>query len=203
MFKDFISERFINAVGNDETALDVKLKYRDQVWDLLQTSYANIGGIKGSGFGSKEEMVVKLPMWKIIAKDGKVHAVVLYKDKGGRKSVAMGSDGSDYAKKNIANFLQTDFKRSFGEKSKGALGSLLKAVPWNVLEPFVLKPKEAEKALGKPTVPVKGIDFKELPADAQITLKKNPELINYAYLRDLNGKPTFKVLIGTTGKTIR
>ena len=102
-FKEFIneqryqllSERFINLIGDDERKED----YRDQVWNLLQTSYKPIGGIKGTGFKSPDDMVKNIPFWKMAVKDGKVEAVIMYRDKGGRKSVAMGSTGSPWLKK--------------------------------------------------------------------------------------------------------
>ena len=73
---------------------ELKRKHVDAVWDMLQHSYAKIGGIHGSGFSSKEDMIAKIPMWKIGKTGGRVNSVVLYKDKEGRKSVAAGTDGS-------------------------------------------------------------------------------------------------------------
>ena len=68
-----------------------KLKYKDEVWNILQLSYQYIGGIKGSGFSSADEMVEKIPYWKLVKKNDKIVAVMLYKDKNGRKMVACGS----------------------------------------------------------------------------------------------------------------
>jgi len=53
----------------------------DQVWNILQSSYASQGGIKGTGFGSKEEMIRKIPFWKIFRRGDQVKVVFLYKDK--------------------------------------------------------------------------------------------------------------------------
>ena len=53
-FKRFLEERFVNALPKDE---DLKAKYADKAWELLQKSYAPIGGIKGKGFESKEDMM--------------------------------------------------------------------------------------------------------------------------------------------------
>ena len=58
-----ISERYVNAVGFDDTAMATKEKYKDQVWAILQRSYQSIGGIQGKGFESADDMM-KLPMWK-------------------------------------------------------------------------------------------------------------------------------------------
>jgi hypothetical protein len=34
-------------------------------------------------------------------------------------------------------------------------------------------------------------------------LDKYPQLIDYGYIREIGGEPTFKVMIGTVGKAIR
>jgi hypothetical protein len=200
-FKEQLRERFINLIqpNSDED----RLKYRDQVWDLLQKSYADIGGIKGTGFSSPDELVQKIPFWKLVVDKGTVRAVVMYKDSNGRKSVAMGSDGSDYANKHIASIVREDIKRSFGEKSKKALGLIMREVPWVILEQYIFTPDEAAKALGKETTAVTNLNLKDLPADAIFTLKKYPKLMAFGYLRNLKGSPAFKVMFGTSGKTIR
>lgn len=197
-FKRFLEERFVNALPKDQ---ELKQKHADAVWDLLQKSYAPIGGIKGKGFSSKSDMM-NIPFWKMIMKDGEIKGVVLYKDKGGRKSVAAGTDGSEYAKVKVADIMKNDLKRSYGEKSKSALGTMMKQLPWDVLQKFTKTPKEASKILGKDVVSVKKYKG-QLPDDAKQTLAKYPQLKDYAYLRDLNGTMTFKVMFGTPGKSIR
>lgn len=197
-FKRFLEERFVNALPKDQ---ELKQKHADAVWDLLQKSYAPIGGIKGKGFSSKSDMM-NIPFWKMIMKDGEVKGAVLYKDKGGRKSVAAGTDGSEYAKVKVADIMKNDLKRSYGEKSKSALGTMMKQLPWDVLQQFTKTPKQAKAILGKDVVSVKDYDG-QLPSDAQQTLAKYPQLRDYAYLRDLNGTMTFKVMFGTPGRSIR
>lgn len=201
-FKQFVDERYVNAISTKIDSEDLKIKYVDQVWDILQKSYASIGGIKGSGFSSKEDMISNIPFWKIIVNNGTVHGVVLYKDKDGRKSVAMASDGSEYAKKHLSSLVAADIKRAYGEKSKAALGTLLKNVPWTVLEAFTKTPQEAEKILGEPVTPIVKLDKKDWPKDALLTLEKFPELLKYAYVREIGGSPVFKVMFGTPGKLL-
>jgi hypothetical protein len=203
--KKFISEqsldeRYVNAIGDRD--IDLKNQYKKQVWDLLQSSYAKNGGLVGSGFQSMEMMVEKIPMWKMVINNGTVEAVVMYKDKGGRKSVAMGSTGSPYAKKAISNLFPAELQRSYGEKSKSALGALMKTVPWSVLEPYVQTPAQVKKISKDSITPLK--DFKgTLPDDAKATLSKFPVLQPYGYFREIGGKLSFKVMIGTPGKTIK
>ena len=203
--KKFISEqgldeRYVNAIGDRD--IDLKNQYKKQVWDLLQSSYAKNGGLIGNGFQSMEIMVQKIPMWKMVINNGAVEAVVLYKDKGGRKSVAMGSTGSPYAKKAISNLFPAELQRSYGEKSKSALGALMKIVPWSVLEPYAKTPAQVKKVSKDTITSLK--DFKgTLPDDAKATLTKFPVLQPYGYFREIGGKLSFKVMIGTPGKTIK
>lgn len=198
--KGYIAERYVNAIGTRD--LNTKKQYQKQVWDLLQRSYKAIGGIKGNGFQNPDAML-KLPMWKMAVNNGKVEAVVLYKDKGGRKSVAMGCSGTPYAKKAVADIMKNELSRSYGEKSKAALGTMMKLYPWDVLEPFVQKPADVKKiAKGDPIVSLK--DHRgALPDDAKMTLKKYPQLKDYGYFREIGGNMVFKVMIGTPGKTIK
>jgi hypothetical protein len=203
--KKFISEqcldeRYVNAIGDRD--IDLKNQYKKQVWDLLQSSYAKNGGLMGGGFQSMEIMVQKIPMWKMVINNGTVEAVVMYKDKGGRKSVAMGSTGSPYAKKAISNLFPAELQRSYGEKSKSALGALMKIVPWSVLEPYAKTPAQVQKVSKDTITSLK--DFKgTLPDDAKATLTKFPVLQPYGYFREIGGKLSFKVMIGTPGKTIK
>ncbi len=204
-FSNLINERFVNAVGYDSSALDIKHKYKNQVWDILQKSYAPIGGIKGNGFASADEMVHKIPFWKIIRQNEKVHAVVMYKDKSGRKSVAVGSDGSDYAKKHLHSVVVNDIKRAYGEKSKASLGLVMKTIPWEVLKPYVKTPEEVSKVIGGvEVIPIKKVKEAEWPKDAKLTLTKYPQLIDYGYLTYIGDNILiFKVMIGSPGKFIK
>jgi len=202
-YKEYISEKYVNLIGDDEG----KEKYVDEVWDLLQKSYAPIGGIGGSGFKNKQDMIDNVPFWKLGVKNGKVVAVNLYKDKGGRKSVAFGSDGSPASVPVVKDIIASDLSRSFGEKSKAMLGKLLKTVPWDVLEPFLMTPEQAAKANPKKVVTaITDLKPDDIPEDGKITLKKYPQLRKYAYTRQLGGRPgneeAFKVMLGTPGRKI-
>ncbi len=199
-YKEFLQESFVNAIG--VTALDKKKKYLDQVWDIIQSSYAPIGGIKGSGFEKKESML-DLPMWKMSIKDGKVNAVVLYKDKSGRKSVASATDGTEEGKKKAVEMYKADIFRSYGEKSKTALGILLKTIPENIIKQFMIEPKDVSKILKEDDIiPIKNYKG-EIPEDAKLTISKYPYVNDYGYLRKLGKEYVFKVMIGTPGKTIK
>lgn len=197
-YKEFISESYKNAIGSDP----MKDKYADQVWDILQSSYKSIGGIKGEGFSSKEDMKT-IPFWKMAIKDGKVEAVIMYKDSGGRKSVAVGSTGSPYSKTRIVDMMRNEIGRSYGEKSKASLGAFLKLYPEKVILAHIKKPNEVAAFTNKKITAITDVDEKDWPKDAKLTLQKYPYLKEYGYLRDIGGKPMFKVFLGTVGKSIK
>jgi hypothetical protein len=134
-----------------------------QVYALLQASYAEIGGIKGNGFENKEDMIANILFWKMAIKDGKVEVAIIYKDKGGRKSVAIGSTGSAWARIKIADMFKNEIKRSYGEKSKSALGLMLKVFPENAIKPFLHTPEVAGKTLKKEVTPIKDVPKDQWP----------------------------------------
>lgn len=202
-FKEFIFERFVNAIDGKPDALSLKQEYVDDVWDILQRSYKPIGGIKGSGFGSPEEMIREIPFWKIAKSGGKVVAVMMYKDRGGRKITAAGTDGSEQGKAAYLDIAKNEFKRSFGEKSKAALGSVMKSFPWHMIEPFLIHPDNVKKITDDEIIPITKVKSSDWPEDAKIMLSKYPELKQYGYLRDINGTKFFKVMVGTPGKSIK
>jgi len=202
LINEVLSETYVNAIGIDDKAIATKKKYLKQVWNILQRSYASIGGIKGDGFGSPEEML-RMPMWKIGVRNGVVHAVSIYRDKNGRKLVAKGTDGSKEGMWFINDMAKTERIRSYGEQSKAALGKTLKTFPFDVLKPFLATPEEAEAAVGKKVIPLKKVPKDKWPDDAKLTLSKFPQLIDYGYLRDIGGTYMFKVMIGTVGKSIK
>lgn len=196
---EILNERFVNLIGVTDQHL--RDKYRDQVWAILQRSYAGIGGIQGSGFESPEAMD-SIPMWKLIALNGEIQGVVMYKDKQGRKLVAIGTNGSPYAKAKVEEIMRNDLKRSYGENSKAALGFVMKKIPWEILKDFVMEPFQVQQVLGKEIIPIKRLDRESWPLDAQLTITNYPQLINYGYLRELGGELVFKVMIGSPNNQI-
>jgi hypothetical protein len=108
-------ERFVNIFSDTPHRRE---QYREQVWDILQLSYAPIGGIYGSGFQSPQDMD-RIPMWKVAKKDDVVKAVAMYKDRSGRKMVAMGTDGTEQGKQILVDIIKNDFltNRTYSELS--------------------------------------------------------------------------------------
>ncbi len=117
-----LNESYINLFDSDKD----KEKYLDEVWDLLQKSYASKGGFHS--VKNKEDLLSEVKMWKLSKKGGKLVAGILYKDRNGRKSVGIFSDGSTIGKHELFKMYTEDLihKRAFKEVSKSILDWLEK-----------------------------------------------------------------------------
>lgn len=124
-FNQFLSERVVNALDNK-----TKEQYADEVWDILQKAYAPIGGIHGNGFKSKEDMIQNIGFWKLVKRGDHITAVEMYKQKDGRKLVALGTDGTQPGKKDLQMMMKADIDtgRSYAELSGPALMFLTKTI---------------------------------------------------------------------------
>lgn len=194
-FRQYVNENYKNFIGPGSTPQ--REKWADQAWDILQKSYAPIGGIKGSGFEYKQDMIAKIPFWKIYTKGDKLVAAVFYKDKGGRKIVAIATDGSDLGKKIVGDIFRASLGVSYGEKSGPALATMMKTVPWEELQNFLLTPAQLSKISGERVVPVAEHGIEKLDEKDKFTYDKFPKLIPYFYVRELGGKTHLKVAMGT------
>lgn len=193
-FKQFLqnplNERVLNIFMSNK---EEREQYADEVFSLLQKSYESQGGIKGSGFNSPSDMIKKIPFWKLVRKDGKIVAGAMYKDKGGRKSVASFTDGTSTGKDALIDIKKDDFKRAFVEMSGRALGFSKKTLGLDFILKYVKTPEEASDILGEELGPV--------PEDDE-NIKFSPELKDYFYQREIGGKMHTKIMIGTNGKKI-
>ena len=171
ILEQVLLERYVNLIKKED-----KQKYVDQVWDMLQKTYAPIGGFKSAD--SKEDLIQDSSIWKLVRKGGKIVAVMIYKDKLGRKSIAgateIGEDGkaTEEGKKALLSIVIEDIKlnRSWSEVS-GKMEHLKRkygAVP--------IPNKYAAELTGKEI------------------LELNPD--GYHYTRMIGGKPYEKVIVG-------
>jgi len=190
-FQNFILEKIINVFSSEE-----KQPFLEEVWTLIQKSYAPIGGTKGFGFDSKESFIKLIPFWKLLRKNGKVVAAVVYRDRGGRKLVAVASDGSPEGRQGIIQIFKEELstKRSFFEIS----GPLLKFL-FNNLGEFFLKDNaisfnEVSEILRSDTI------F-EVEKDSP-ELKMFPSLSKFFYQREIGGHLHTKILLGRPGNHI-
>jgi len=181
-FKDYfiINESYTNVFTPQD-----KQKWKNEVWEIIQKSYKPIGGIQGGGFASPDDMVDKIPMWKIFISGGVVRAVVLYKDKGGRKLVALGTDGSRQSRKALVDILKVEFSRTYGEVSGPLLGFIKKYLP-DVITTYGIPFEQAKE------IAARNGDHIEQASDS-----------DYEYLRELNSKMHQKMMIGTIGKYLK
>lgn len=178
----------INETYKNLFSVEDKEKWADDVWDMLNRSYRNVkGGLAGSGFMSKEDMIENIPFWKLTIRNGKLSSVGMYKDKGGRKRVASGSDGTEQGKIDLMSSSIADIKqgRAFAEMSKAPLAIISKALDATkyAIPVEVLKSK------------MKGKKFKEVPKD-DFEYLKYPHLREFLYQREIGGEFHTKLAIG-------
>ena len=177
--QQLLTERILNITSSED-----KQKYGEQVYAILQKSYEKIGGLKGSGFTSVEDMINNIPFWKIVKKGNDVVAVHMYKDKNGRKMVACGSDMSKQGRDITKRFLLDDIlrDRAYMEVS-GRVLTYIKSI---------LTDEEFKKY----AIPAEKV--KEVFANKQIEI-----VSEYEYKRQLgSGDEEVKVMFGTLKQPI-
>lgn len=166
LISNIILERFVNLHTKHDIAAFI-----DPIWDIMQKSYAPIGGFLTAS--SKEDLINKTGMAKLVRKDGKIIAAKIYKDDKGKKSIAAGTDGSREGKAWLIKMFQEDikFERAWGEFSGAAEHIMLK-------QGGVPIPNElVQQILNKPI------------------LSLNPD--GFHYTREIMGEPHEKILIGS------
>jgi len=193
-FKQYLEERFINLLPQHQ---DEKEEHAKHVHDMLTKSYADQGGIHGSGFESPDSMVKNIPMWKLHKSDGKIRAAALYKDKVGRKRVAIATDGSDEGKKAAARMMVDDIRqgRSYGETSGRSL-SFLKKNAGEHLKKHVRSFEEAS------SIAKSNGDEIRRPSEDDPEVQRHPEYKEHFYQRKIGNEWHTKLMVGTSGKTI-
>ena len=188
-----LSEGFDNFLPEHKKE---KTKNAENVHAMITKAYADQGGIKGNGFASPEDMVHHIPMWKLHHSNGKLNAVALYKDREGRKRVAMASDGTPEGKKAAGDMVISDLKqkRAHMEVSGKSLSFMKKHInildhvhPYNFVEKY--HANNGEKI--------------SRPKDDDPEVVRHPELKDHMYVRKIGGHPHTKVMLGTVGKDIK
>ena len=154
-FEQVLNERFVNVFTPED-----KKVYMDQVWELLELTYAEIGGLMGAG---KENLISTPGIWKLVRKDNKIVAGILYRDMTGRKIRLVLHDNSQQGKDWVKKIIKDDIAlgRSWGEVS-GALEKVMMKLGAKPVSNM-----KAEEILGQPV--------KELHQDG------------YHYTRDVGG----------------
>ena len=158
-------------------------QYADRVFDVLTQSYKSIGGLKGEGFTSPQDMIDHVPMWKVARRGEDVKAVMMYKDTNGRKCVAMGTDGTPEGKRMLFGMIKEELSqaRSYAELSGPALKAY-KRIAGSEYDNYLIPAKDVAKILGK-----------------EIKLTDD----HYEYQRMIGDNMATKVMMGTPGNTIK
>lgn len=168
---NILFERYINLHTPQEMST-----YIDEIWNILVKSYEPIGGFKSAK--SKEDLIKKAKLIKLVRRDGRIVAVKVYKDELGRKSIAAGTDGSIQGKEGLIKMSEEDIKmnRAWGEFSGAMEHIMLKK--GGVAIPNTM----ASTLLGKPIY--------SLDDDG------------YHYTREIQGELHRKVIIGDVNKLL-
>lgn len=116
---ELLYERVINAMSKEQ-----KEQLIDNVWDLINQTYKAIGrNIEGF---SKDNLVNTPGIWKIIKRDNKLVAGILYKDYYGRKIRLVFQDRTAAGKAELKKLLSDDIK--FGRSWLEVSGPLEKVL---------------------------------------------------------------------------
>ena len=194
--ESLLTEKYVNLLPSD---VDKKRQHVDAVWDMLTKSYAGIGGLKGSGFKNKEDMIKNIPFWKVVVRDKKPVAVAMYKDKDGRKRVAVATNGTSEGKAGIFDIYKNDFERAMFEVSDASLGAILKNVGEDFASKYAKSIDEVRKIMKKDEILEP--DFSD--PSIQKIIKKYPKMKDYYYRREIGGALKHKILMGTKGLIIK
>ena len=190
-FADFLIEKITNLLPRHEK---LKAHHAPEVHRMLQKAYEPVGGLHGNGFKDHADMVKNVHMWKIHHTGGKVKAALMYKEKHGRKMVAMASDGSDEGKAALAKTIKHDIvnKKAHAEVSGPALHFLKKQIP--DLHKHAMNMKQV-RAVNP------GEKLRKPPADDP-EIARHPEMKKHFYQRQIGGQWHTKLAVGHPGNTI-
>lgn len=155
-----------------------KEDYIDKVIDMLEKSYAAIGGIKGI---DRDELMDDKVFWKVVRLDGKVVACMVYKFSiYGRKIVCGGTDGSPAGKAGFKMIMNEDKKMCD------------RIMCWTEVSGA---PKHIYEKIGLPKIPLKSAI--KILADLGKTIEEpGKEDPGYSYIRMIGGQPLEKTMFG-------
>jgi len=189
-FKSYLDESYKNLLPGDEAE---KEKHKEDVFKMLQDSYRSQGGLAGRGFKSPDDMVKNIPFWKLHHNNkGELTHAVLYKDKLGRKAVALGTNGTAEGKARLTNTMGKELGRSHIEISGSALNFYKKNI--GPILPIAHTREQVKKMYPDEDIQAPKHDDPELLA--------HPELKDHLYVRNIGGESHTKVSAGNIGNAI-
>lgn len=165
-YKEYLQEKIENLFSDED-----KEKYIDQIWELIQSSYKSVGGVKGSGFSSKEDIIQNIPMLKIYRKQYKVKIVFAYKSKAGRKKVLMATDGLIDSKEYLKRMIHDEYRtgRSWGELSHGALRFIKTLYTEDELNSFSIPSEKVKELLpDDEIIPISEFEYERIIGDEAV-----------------------------------
>ena len=128
-------------------------------------------------------MLKLIPFWKVVRKNDIIIAVMLYKDKQGRKMITLGTNGTKEGKVELKRMIKDDVSlgRGYGEVSGPVLAVIKKMFTEKELEEFFVPSDTAIDVLNKTS---KGA----VPVD------------KFSYARKIGGTTIIKSMYGKIGK---
>ncbi len=178
-YNEFLIERVLNLHTPEE-----KMPYAQEVWDMLQRSYENIGGFKSAS--SVEELMNEPGYWKVVRRDGRLTAVNIYKKVPRTKTYKV-----------IASATETEYdpekKRYKATKPGFKDYEMVKSGDVKMKRSWAEVSDKAEKMMqlaGAKPVPN---EYAELLTGKNI-LELNPD--GYHYTRLIQGEPHEKIIYG-------
>lgn len=164
-----LNERFITVTNNNDMN-----KYVNIVWDMLQDAYKEIGGFLTAK--TKDELIKKSSLWKMVRRNGKILAVKIYTSKkGGRKSIACATNGTPEGKDALYSILKEDIKMMDQRQAWAEVSG---------------KMEHLYNKFGGVVVPSKYIQ--DILADKEIFNQKD----DGHYSRNIKGEPHEKIIYG-------
>lgn len=181
-----IVEGFHNFLPNDVAK---KQQHAAEVHAMIMKAYEPLGGNHSPDFATPESMVKGIPMWKVHKKGVKITSVAMYKDAGGRKRVAIATNGEADGKASAGEIVSNDLKRNraFMEVSDRSLSFLKKQLD---LGKHV---RSYDHALA---YHAKRGDTISRPAADDPEVLRHPEFKDHFYVRDIGGHQHTKLLLG-------
>lgn len=170
-----INEHFVNVFKKEDMA-----KYAKEIYKMMEKCYEYCGGM--AGMDSPEQLMAETTMWKLVRRNNKITAGIVYNDKrGGRKMCYCFNNGTEQGVKDCKKIMQEDSllpdRQAWGEFSGKAVSTMFNQgampIPANIAKE-IMKDKE----------------FLEIKPDG------------YYYVRNIGGEPHTKLMMGNPrGKT--
>lgn len=188
-FKQFLNESFKNYFSIED-----KQVWAEKAFAQLENSYKNIGGLKGAEFKNVDTFLKANLFWKLNIINGELVAAAYYKDKAGRKRIAISSNGTKRAKEIITEIMVNDLLlgRSWVEQSSNSLAFLVKEVGFDFVKKYILTAEQIEKLTGAET---------RKPPEDDKEIQRHPELAKFFYQRRIAGEWKTKLALGTINTT--